>query len=71
MKTISDADDAALENCVDNDVPEGGNWWSAAHRDVFYRVGCEMLRAGMPLRKVCTHLKHLYQAVAGEFESED
>jgi hypothetical protein len=42
-----------------------------SHRDVFYRVGCEMLRAGMPLRKVCTHLKHLYQAVAGEFESED
>lgn len=71
MKPISDEDDAILEDCVDNEVPEGANWWSAAHRDVFYKVGREMLRAGMPLRKVCTHLKHLYQAVAGEFESED
>lgn len=71
MNRVSDEDDAILENCVDNDVPEGANWWVSRHRDTFYKVGHEMLAAGMPVKRVCLYLRQLYQAVAAEFDSSE
>ena len=56
-----------LTNWINNELPEGGAWWSSNSAEFFHKAAGTLLAKGLSVDEIKELFTNLYSAVAEEY----